>query len=807
MSSCPVPVSESSAATHCRVCVVLLWLHLLPATAVGDEPTASYIFPAGGQRGTTVQFHVGGHYLHDQAAFHMDGVTGATVDRLQRQQRTVWFEGPLVPLPESQQKEDYPVDHRGSIEIAADAYPGVRWWRVSTSQGVTAGMPFVVGELPEITEQEIEGRPLPTAVTLPVTVNGRIYPREDTDIWTFEAEAGAVISCEVSAQRLKSPLDAVLQVTGPEGETVVRCDDTFGRDPRVVFTAAKAGRYAVHLWDAEQGGLQHYVYRLTLQRGPVVQSVYPVGAQAGTDVQLELTGVGLSATSRTVSIPAGTAPTRFRLPELPGVPFEVSEFPELAEQEPNNDRQSGLSASAGMVLNGRIQSAGDADYWRVSLQKGSAVQLQLTAAELQSPLDSLLQLYDAAGKLVAESDNAVDGQPDSLLLFQPSEDGEYVVRVSDRFDSRGGPEFSYRLHIRDAGTLRPSFRLSLAADFLNLKRGTEAKVRVSAERLHGYSGAIPLEVQGLPAGVVVQGAEIAAGRNEAELTFRAESAAGVCVSAVQIFGVGELNGVRMETPARVSGLGLVSGELGTHLWLAVTVATPFRFVGDFETRYAARGSAFTRRYRIERGGYEGPLQVSLAERQTRHLQGVTGPVIEVPAGQSEFEYTVHLPPWMEIGRTSRTCLMAVGQVPTEDGRVHNVSYTSFEQNDQIIVLVDPGRMNLRLERSSLLAIRGAEAELPFEVQRGPDCAGPLRVELLLPRHMEGIVCDAVQLPAEETAGVLKLRFAAGGVGPLNMPLLVRATVGVGAQRTCAESPLTLIEAAAAGAVRGELDCR
>lgn len=787
-------------ATCGRLCAALWWLLLLSGSVCGDEPTASYIFPAGGQRGTTVEFRVGGHYLHDGAAFHIEGATGAVVERLQRQQETVWFEGPLLPLPESQQKEDYPVEHRGRMEIGADAYPGERWWRVSTSQGVTAGMPFVVGDLPEITEQEIDGRPLPTAVTLPLTVNGRIYPREDIDIWTFEAEAGEVICCEVSAQRLKSPLDAVLQVTGPGGETVVRCDDSIGRDPRVVFTAVQAGRYAVRVWDAEQGGLQHYVYRLTLQRGPVVQSVYPLGAQAGTEVQLELTGVGLTQSSRTLSIPAGTEPG-FRS-DLAGVPFEVSEFPELAEQEPNNDMQSGRSVSAGMVLNGRIQSAGDADYWIVTLQKGSAVQLKLTAAELRSPLDSLLQLYDAAGKLVAESDNAVDGQPDSLLLFQPPEDGVYAVRVSDRFDSRGGPEYSYRLSLRDAAALRPSFSLSLAADFLNLKRGGESKIKVLAERLHGHSGAIPLELRGLPSGVVVEGAEIAAGRNETQLTFRAEAAARVCVSAVEVCGVGEWNGVRMEYPARVEGP--ATGAAGGHLWLAVTVATPFRFVGDFETRYAARGSAFTRRYRIERGGYEGPLRVSLAERQTRHLQGVTGPVIEVPAGQNEFEYTVNLPPWMEIGRTSRTCLMAVGQVMTEDGHSHDVSYTSFEQNDQIIVLVDPGRMNLRLERSSLLANRGGESDLRFEVQRGADLAGPLRVELLLPRHMQGIVCEPVQLNDTETAGVLKLRFGGAGAGPLNMPLVVRATVGVGANRTCAESPLVLIDPAA-DSVRGERD--
>ncbi|MGV2341164.1 MAG UNVERIFIED_CONTAM: PPC domain-containing protein [Planctomycetaceae bacterium] len=154
-------------------------------------------------------------------------------------------------------------------------------------------MPFIVGELPEITEQEIEGRPIPAEVNLPVTINGRIYPREDIDIWTFTAEAGEVISCEVAAQQLKSPLDATMQVTGPTGTVIARCDDASGRDPQLAFTAPESGQYAVHLRDADLGGLQHYIYRLTLQRGPVVQAVYPLGARAGTHVSVELIGTGL----------------------------------------------------------------------------------------------------------------------------------------------------------------------------------------------------------------------------------------------------------------------------------------------------------------------------------------------------------------------------------------------------------------------------------------------------------------------------------------------------------------------------------
>jgi hypothetical protein len=56
------------------------------------------------------------------------------VSQLKRCPSTVWFEGPVLPLPDSQQKEDYPVDHDGTVAIAADAASGVRWWRVATAR-------------------------------------------------------------------------------------------------------------------------------------------------------------------------------------------------------------------------------------------------------------------------------------------------------------------------------------------------------------------------------------------------------------------------------------------------------------------------------------------------------------------------------------------------------------------------------------------------------------------------------------------------------------------------------------------------
>ena len=118
------------------------------------------MFPAGGQRGTTVAVRVGGLNLLSKASLEMLGPGVEASGEVRRVER-VWLEGPLLPLPDSQQAEDYPQDYGGTVTIAADASTGPRAWRVWTAQGAAGSLPFVVGDLPEIVEREVDGDPVP----------------------------------------------------------------------------------------------------------------------------------------------------------------------------------------------------------------------------------------------------------------------------------------------------------------------------------------------------------------------------------------------------------------------------------------------------------------------------------------------------------------------------------------------------------------------------------------------------------------------------------------------------------------------
>jgi hypothetical protein len=314
-----------------------------------------------------------------------------------------------------------------------------------------------------------------------------------------------------------------------------------------------------------------------------------------------------------------------------------------------------------------------------------------------------------------------------------------------------------------------------------------AKLKVNAERKGGFKEPIALSVQGLPAGVSVTNTTIAAGQNQTELQFKAEPGAKIGITRVRITGATKIGGHEVARTAVLPG---PRGELSVDdVLLAVAMPTPFVIKGEYEMGFAARGSMHQRKYKIERNGYSGPIEVSLTDRQARHLQGVTGPTIIVPPDKDEFIYTVMLSPWMETGRTSRTCVMGVGVVRDADGSEHRVSFSSINQNEQLVAVVGPGQLALELERQSCIAAAGQSAAIPFRIQRGLNIKGEVKLELLAPPHIRGVSTDALTLAADHERGQLMVRFASTLDGPFNMPLTVRATLMQGGVPIIAEATL------------------
>ena len=769
-----VIVGTQLRKTPCLLIVAFVWTHVVTASA--DPPAASYIFPAGGQRGATVHTRVGATSVHGRAHFQMMG-QGVSAPTEIEEIDTIRFEGPTVFKPDSKKPEDYPRDHAATIRIEPDARLGYRPWQLWTSQGVTPSRLFVVGDLPEMIEEEIDGQPIPTEVSLPVTINGRIFPREDIDIWLVEAAAGQSITCEVLASRIGSPLDSRLEVRSPGGQKLAENTDHFGPDSFVRFVAPESGIYEIHIHDIRFLGLQDYVYRLTVTSGAYVEHVFPLGGQRGGDVAFQLVGQGVPRDLLTVQLPRVDMPlirhqfaanTKTSNPVLLGL-SDYAEHTEDCLRESSSTVESPLQVPC--TLNGRIDVPGEVDRWPVQLLAGSTYDLLVQSATFGSKLDAILCVADGAGNVQLTAASTLENPIEPRVSFQPPASGTYWVEIRDVMPERAGPAFGYRATI--ASPRAPGFELMLATDAVSVFRGATSSIGVQVTRSGDFDQPIVVSLEGLPRGVTAENVTINPDKNTATVAIKANENARI--QAVPVKLIGRVEHLGMTESATHSASTMTDKR--SDFQLAVCMPTPFKLAGDgFSSDYAARGTVLRRWFVLDQGGYEGPLNIRLADRQVRHLQGVTGETLELDSDvEGRFQYSIRVPNNLEMARIGRVVIAGVGEVDDEEGRKHTVSFSSPSSNDQIILLTAPCPMGLKVRPESIVANAETGGSVRAEVLRGELPRNPVKVELVVPRHIKGVSASSITIAANESSGILKLEFAPS-CGPFNMPLSIAASM-------------------------------
>jgi hypothetical protein len=75
-----------------------------------------------------------------------------------------------------------------------------------------------------------------------------------------------------------------------------------------------------------------------------------------------------------------------------------------------------------------------------------------------------------------------------------------------------------------------------------------------------------------------------------------------------------------------------------------------------------------------------------------------------------------------------------------------------------------------------------------QIGRDPGIALPVRLELIVPPHVKGVTAEPLDVLSDQSTAKLTIRFA-GGSGPFNMPLTIRATATRGDDRFVAEAAL------------------
>jgi len=436
-----------------------------------------------------------------------------------------------------------------NVSIAPDAPPGDRELRLGTPLGLTNPLCFQVGGLPERCEQEpndpasFPWLPPEPPLELPLLLNGQIKPG-DVDRFRFQAQQGQQLVIETQARHLIPYLadavpgwfQATLSLYDPRGREVAFADDyRFDPDPVLFYQVPESGIYELEVRDALYRGREDFIYRIAVGENPFITAMFPLGGRTGFPVLARIEGWNLPETLLPLDTRPG--PDRFRQTcwrqgerYSNQVNYAVDPWPEGTEEEPNDTPSEAGRLTLPQIVNGRLASPGDVDVFRFEGQAGEEVVAEVVGRRLGSPLDSLLRLTDAAGRVLAWNDDHQDREgtlhrdlgllthaADSYLQVRLPEEGTYYVFLSEA-QQHGGEAYAYRLRLTPP---QPDFELRVTPASLNVRAGQTAPIWVHLLRKDGFDGAVELELQNAPPGFQIQGGRIPAGRSQIEVTLKA----------------------------------------------------------------------------------------------------------------------------------------------------------------------------------------------------------------------------------------------------------------------------------------------
>jgi len=435
------------------------------------------------------------------------------------------------------------------IQVDSDAAPGDREIRLRTKSGLTNPMRFQVGLLPEINETELNdpgvqfALPKMEVADLPVLLNGQVTAR-DVDRFRFRAYRGQRLVIEAQARSLIPYLadavpgwfQATMAIFDAQGNEVAFADDyRFSPDPVLFWEVPKDGVYELEVRDSIYRGREDFVYRVAISEQPFVTSVFPLGTRAGKETKATIGGWNLS--KRLLPLEASGAGEAIRYTSVEqkdrisnAVQYAVGSLPERREREPNDTMEEAQRVTLPLIVNGRISAPGDVDVFQFKGDAGGEVVAEVYGRRLSSPIDSLLRLKDASGKVLEWNDDYMvkDGHlhrgmgslthhADSYLRAVLPLDGSYCVEVGDS-QHQGTKAHGYRLRISPP---RPSFALRVTPSSLIIPTGRAAALTVYVSREDDFDGEVELVLKDAPEGFTLGGSTIPAGRDRVRVTLTA----------------------------------------------------------------------------------------------------------------------------------------------------------------------------------------------------------------------------------------------------------------------------------------------
>jgi len=481
------------------LCAVLLTFGSVEAA----NPLFSTTIPRGAQIGTEQKVVFYGERLSDaeEILFHHPGITVKELKVLDAKKV------------------------QATLVIAPDCRIGEHHLRLRCRSGISYARNFWISQFPNVAEVEPnDDFENPQKIDLNVTVEAEAKT-EETDYYEVTAEKGDRLSVEIEGLRINNirnniAIDPFVSILNKDRFEIASADGSalLKQESILSIEVPEDGEYIIEVRDCAYQGRGRY--RAHIGTFPRPLAVYPAGAKAGSEAEFKLIGDVKGDYATKVKLPLKTVEGTHGVfgaqngvkPPSPN-PVRVSEFDNFLETEPNNSSKEPnlYGGTLPVAFNGILEKPGDLDYFKFKAKKDQSFRFRAFANTIGSPVDPVLNIYDANMKSLVGSDDA-DGTKDSKVNFKAPADGEYFVRMRDMLNN-GGPNFVYRI---EAQPRSPSIDVTMPEMLrrelqyrkqFNVPRGGYYAMVVNTAR-RNMSGELVFDMPELPEGVTWESATI-----------------------------------------------------------------------------------------------------------------------------------------------------------------------------------------------------------------------------------------------------------------------------------------------------------
>jgi hypothetical protein len=551
---------------------------------------------------------------------------------------------------------------KATISVPKETPLGLHFMRIATKKGISSVRPISVDSYPEVaSDGKNKSKSTPQSLPVPVVVTGAAT-NEAAEYFKFPVVAGQPITLEVLGRRLGSPIDPVIILYDAKGKELggFYADDTPGlmSDCRAVYTPKQTGEMLVEVRDTTYRGGADFTYRLRIGSYPSAMTAYPMNVERGKTANIGFSGpnpsppVSLTAPKdpfkQVLNVSPQDAKNAFGWP----VPVRISDFPELTEQEPNNELKSANLIPVPGGVSAQFQAKNDLDFFKIVAKKGVKYAIAVETYERNSPAEVYVKVQDAKGAELTRSNSQ---QALTRLDFTAPADGEFYI-VCEHTNYLSGPTEVYHLTVTPVS---PDFTLTFGLDRLDAPSGGYGLLPITVlNKLNGFSAPIEVTLQGedvsgsftipanaapLPATPLFIPFQIKAGAKPGPRLIQFKASAKVDGKEIV-----RLGSSFEAAKAALNGIAIPPDELTTQLALAITPEPPFSVSFTPEKLTVPQGGTLKGKFSIKR---TGKSDEEITFTQVTAVPNITVKSPPIGKGKNDVEFEISAAAGAAPGRT------------------------------------------------------------------------------------------------------------------------------------------------------------